>query len=99
MRMKIIYLIVLLPLILSSCQPTPTEPIVVSKDDGTLQKTVYGIPAPLGKYNAPDVWQEDIDTSKSGEEYLKIQFEAQITVPNSRNGYRSVCCYDSCIVD
>ena len=67
---------------ISSCQPTPDEPIVQSKNDGKLEQAIYGSPAPLGKYEAPKTWQEEIDTSKSSDKLLKISVDAKITIPD-----------------
>lgn len=71
---KILYIIIAAYLlsILSSCQPNPNDPIVISKNDGMLEKAIYSTPAPLGHYDAPDTWQEEINTSKSSDKLLTI---------------------------
>ena len=69
----------------AACQPTPKEPVVISKNDGKLEAGIYGTPAPLGKYTAPDTWHEEIDTSKSDDKHLKIVVDAAVSVPDTES--------------
>ena len=84
MKRNIAAVILLSALIaLFACQPTPSAPIVQSKNDGTLEAGLYGTPAPLGKYDAPQSWEETIDTSKSDDDLLKITVNADIVIPDT----------------
>ena len=83
MKRIIAILILASTLIIScACQPTPNEPIVVSKGDGQLQKTVYGTPAPLlsEPFSAPATWEEEIDGLTENKLFIKMN--ATVEVPS-----------------
>lgn len=67
---------------LCACQPTPEEPFVVNKGDGTLMSIINGEPAQtLTKpYSVPETWQETIDGKI--DDRLMVEVDAKITVPD-----------------
>ena len=70
---------------LCACQPTPEEPFVVSKGDGSLQSILAGsYPAQLSEpYQAPDTWTETIEGLSVYDNNLVIEVEAEIAVPQA----------------
>ncbi len=79
MKKFLIMLLAGITLCMSACQQTPENPIVISKNDGKLEESIYGTPAPLGKYSAPEKWEETIQNNTS---ILKIIVNADISVPD-----------------
>lgn len=79
---KLCFLIVVL-FILSSCQPTPDEPIVMSKGNGMLQKKLHSDPEPTltAPYSVPDKWTETIKGAEDSK--LVISVDADISVPTA----------------
>lgn len=47
-------------LILCGCQPTPSQDVVVSKNENVLEETIKASPAPIEEYKVPAVWNETI---------------------------------------
>ena len=76
-------LFVLMVLGCCACQPTPKEPVVISKNDGKLEAGIYGTPAPqlTEPYSAPDTWTETLDGMDDYK--LKINIDATISTPKS----------------
>ena len=79
-RITISILLIAVVLTIASCQPTPAEPVVVSKNDGSMYFAIYGEPAPLGQYDAPQEWKESIDMKKCSDKLLKVSVDAELTV-------------------
>ncbi len=77
MKKFLIMLLAGITLCMSACQQTPENPVVISKNDGTLESVIYGDAAPLGKYEAPETWQEEFENG-----LLKIRINANISVPD-----------------
>lgn len=68
----------------TACQPTPAEPIVVNKNDGSLQKTISEQKTsaiPDYEYQAPENWAETF-TSENG--LLHVDMDAEITLPDTK---------------
>ena len=68
---------------LCACQPTPDKPYVESKNDGELERAIYGDAAPelTNGYEAPETWQESI-AADDGITFIEIN--ANITVPDAK---------------
>ncbi len=79
MKRFLIMLLAGITLCMSACQPTPENPVVISKNDGKLEESIYGTPAPLGKYSAPETWTEEMN---GPEELVKVRINANIAVPD-----------------
>ncbi len=79
MKKFLIMLLAGITLCMSACQQTPEEPVVISKNDGKLKSIIYGEPAPLGKYSAPEKWEETIEDNNS---ILTVKMNADISIPD-----------------
>ena len=66
-----------------ACQPTPKEPVVTSKNDGTLERIISGKYPEYNdtSYSAPDTWTETLDGMDDYK--LKINIDAKISTPKS----------------
>lgn len=60
----------------TACQPTPTQPVVVNKNDDALEKVIEASPAPTQKYEAPAHWNEEYF-----EKELSISVDADLKLP------------------
>ena len=66
-------------LLLTACQPTPTEEPVVNRGDGALEIKLQATPVPPEKaqtFTAPDCWQETLETGDS-----RVVFDAAVECP------------------
>lgn len=63
----------------TACQPTPEQPVVVKKNDDTLEKAIEASPAPVKKYEAPAHWDEEY-SENDGE--LTISVNADLELPD-----------------
>ncbi|NLB62055.1 MAG: hypothetical protein GX802_06550 [Clostridiales bacterium] len=73
--------LLLIIIFLFGCQPTPDEPIVISKGDGKLQDALNSTPIQeKTKYTAPQNWTETLSDSDSK---VTIEIDACITVPDA----------------
>ena len=79
---RVIIIITLLSVMLGccACQPTPSEPIVQSKNDGKLEQKIAAEEMPSAKYEAPEHWE---DTVYSKAEKMTIEIDADISVPDT----------------
>lgn len=75
-RIVIILFISLFTVMITACQPTPEEPVVVNKNDGKLEEAMYQPPALAAPYEAPPHWSETVKGDK-----LDIVIDTDITVP------------------
>ena len=78
-HLNIIFLLIL-SLSISSCQPTPSAPIVQSKNDGKLQMLINSEPAPVGKYIADEKWCESINGMN---DTLYVNINADVHIPDA----------------
>ena len=69
--------IMLITCVLTACQPTPDEPVIVNKNDGQLEEKMTETGAPVTAYEAPDYWQETVENDK-----LKIQIDTDVVLPD-----------------
>ena len=72
-------LIMILLTCLCACQPTPSAPIVQSKNDGKLQKRIAASALPEKRYEAISEWTEQISIPN---ENVTINVNAKIDVPD-----------------
>ncbi len=79
MKKYLIILLAGLTLSLSACQQTPKEPVIINKNDGTLESILYGESSVAQKYSAPKTWTE---TLKNDNSLLRINIDASIFVPD-----------------
>ena len=87
MKRMVLLLICALPL-LTACQPTPTEDVVVNKTEGRLEELIVAQPeaseAPemtvRARVNAPERVKEDLSGHVYGGE-LTVHIDAPVTVP------------------
>ena len=87
MKRMVLLLICALPL-LTACQPTPTEDVVVNKTEGRLEELIVAQPeaseAPemtvRARVNAPERVKEDLSGHVYGGE-LAVHIDAPVTVP------------------
>ena len=77
-RITIFILLIAVVLTIASCQPTPAEPVVVSKNDGRLQDAIYGEPAEPRRYEAEEKWAETLESSDGR---LTVRIDAGLSVP------------------
>ncbi|NLB61769.1 MAG: YnbE family lipoprotein, partial [Clostridiales bacterium] len=75
--------LLLIVVFLFGCQPTPDEPIIINKGDGTLQNILAeSYPPELSEpYQAPETWTETIDGMIDNK--LIVEVDAEIIVPKS----------------
>ncbi len=86
--MKKLFCLVLAALLLTACQPTPTEDVVVNKTEGRLEELIVTQPeaseAPemtvRARVNAPERVKEDLSGHVYGGE-LSVHIDAPVTVP------------------
>ena len=86
--MKKLFCLVLAALLLTACQPTPTEDVVVNKTEGRLEELIVAQPeaseAPemtvRARVNAPERVKEDLSGHVYGGE-LTVHIDAEVTVP------------------
>ena len=79
-RIIVFFLLLSTALVCAACQPTPSAPIVQSKNDGKLQQLISSNPAPAGKYKAEDSWIESIEGL---DDTLHISIDAQVHIPDA----------------
>lgn len=66
-------------ILLTACQPTPEEEIVVNKGDGALEIKLQATPVPPEEAQAfavPDCWQETLEIGDS-----RVVFDAAVECP------------------
>ena len=68
-------LVFLLAALLTACQPTPTEDIVVNKGDGTTIAE-----APAGRYAAPERYTDELTFQAAGVD-TRVRIDAAVSVP------------------
>ncbi|MFZ7120484.1 MAG: DUF6034 family protein [Eubacteriaceae bacterium] len=80
-RKTIIVTIILLCSLITACQSTPTDKVVISKGDDNLYSIISQSPVQKfdGKYPAPDIWKETLSGLSDD---LTINIDANIEIPN-----------------
>jgi hypothetical protein len=63
----------------TACQPTPQQPVVIKKNDDTLEKAIEASPEPVQKYEAPAHWDEEY-TENDGK--FTISVNADLELPD-----------------
>jgi len=63
--------------VLTACQPTPAEPVIVNKNDGRLEAQISGPPKAPDSCEAPAHWKETVQKGK-----LTIEIDTDIILPN-----------------
>ena len=64
--------------LLSACQPTPEEDIIVNKGDGTLEEAIAAEALPPARYEAPETLRLD----PFGTETFQVVVDAEVCVPD-----------------
>ena len=58
---RLLALLVALAALLSACQPTPAEEIIVNRGDGALEEAIAATAVPAARYEAPQRWEETFE--------------------------------------
>ena len=58
---SLLALLVALAALLSACQPTPAEEIIVNRGDGALEEAIAATAVPAARYEAPQRWEETFE--------------------------------------
>ncbi len=74
---KIYMAFLLVAVLLTACQPTPTREAVVNA--GNLESEIASSSVSVGIYDVPNSWQETLDIEGSN---AKIEIDAKITLPD-----------------
>lgn len=77
-KSRIRALLLTLAALLSACQPTPEEDVVVNKGDGTLEEAIAAEALPPARYEAPETLRLD----PFGTETLEVVVDAEVCVPD-----------------
>ncbi len=64
---------------LTACQPTPEEPVVVNKNEQAVQQVIAAAPEPVKAYEAPGAVS---DSFKGKDENVTINIDAKVIVPD-----------------
>ena len=73
---KIYALLIAATILLTACQPTPEENVVINKGDDNLEQIIASNPVPEIEYIAPETWQDNLK-----KENVTINIDAIINVP------------------
>jgi|GEM_PF-2636855 hypothetical protein len=76
----LVFALMLAICVLTACQPTPEEPIVVNRNDGVLESAIAATPAPAAHYDAPETWTLDAFEANAR---LTVSVDAQVEVPDT----------------
>jgi beta-lactamase regulating signal transducer with metallopeptidase domain len=68
--------VLLLTCFTTACQPTPDDPAVVNKNDGSLEEALQTSPQPPASYKAAEHWSETAANDK-----LKIVIDTDVFLP------------------
>ncbi|MDD5017662.1 MAG: DUF6034 family protein [Eubacteriales bacterium] len=63
--------------VLTACQPTPEEEVIVNKGDGEFEEAINATAAPAAAYEAPGHWSETVENGK-----LTIAIDTDVTLPD-----------------
>lgn len=77
-KSRIRALLLTLAALLSACQPTPEEDVVVNKGDGTLEEAIAAEALPPARYEAPETLRLD----PFGTETFQVVVDAEVCVPD-----------------
>ena len=77
-HMALLLAFLLFAALLTACQPTPTEDIVVNKSDGTLEEAIAAEALPPARYEAPETLRLD----PFGTETFQVVVDAEVCVPD-----------------
>ena len=77
-HMALLLALLLALFLLTACQPTPEEDVVVNKGDGTLEEAIAAEALPPARYEAPETLRLD----PFGTETFQVVVDAEVCVPD-----------------
>jgi len=78
MKLKAALAVLVIAVLLASCQPTPEKPVVVNKADGKLEETIQSTPALAKPVTEETAWKEQYDIPG-----LNCKIDAELILPDT----------------